>query len=62
MRSSSAPCRSTRATNGGETTIVKFEQVLMDTALKLDDQSVPHDDHCGYGLIQAADASAALAA
>jgi serine protease AprX len=39
--------------NGGETTIVKFKQSLMDTALKLDGQARPHDEHYGYGLIQA---------
>jgi len=39
--------------NEGETTIVKFKQALMDTALKLDGQAVPHDEHYGYGLIQA---------
>jgi bacillopeptidase F len=50
------------ASNDGETTIVKFKQVLMDTALKLDGQAVPHDDHYGYGLIQAYAAYAALSA
>jgi serine protease AprX len=39
--------------NQGDTTIVKFKQALMDTALKLDDQAQPHDDHYGYGLVQA---------
>ena len=39
--------------NEGETTIVKFKQALMDTALKLDGQAEPHDEHYGYGLIQA---------
>ncbi len=39
--------------NEGETTIVKFKQALMDTALKLDGQAEPHDEHYGYGLVQA---------
>ena len=46
--------------NGGETTIVKFKQVLMETAPVLDGQAVPHDEHYGYGLIQAYDACVAL--
>jgi subtilisin family serine protease len=47
--------------NEGETTIVKFKQALMDTALKLEGQARPHDEHYGYGLIQAAALRAALA-
>jgi len=39
--------------NDGETTIVKFKQVLLDTALKLEGQAEPHDEHYGYGLIRA---------
>ncbi|MEM2869879.1 MAG: S8 family serine peptidase [Thermoplasmata archaeon] len=39
--------------NGGETTIIKFKEALMETALAAEGQSVPHDDHYGYGLLQA---------
>lgn len=39
--------------NEGETTIVKFKQALMDTALLQEGQAVPHDEHYGYGLVQA---------
>lgn len=39
--------------NEGETAIVKFKQALMDTALMLEGQAAPHDEHYGYGLVQA---------
>ena len=51
-----------RASNGGETTIVKFKQAFMDTAGKLDSQAMPHDDAYGYGLVRARDALEALSA
>ncbi|MGQ9582468.1 MAG: S8 family peptidase [Thermoplasmatota archaeon] len=46
----------------GETTIVKFKEALMETALAMEGQAVPHDDHYGYGLLQAYDVLGALAA
>jgi hypothetical protein len=46
--------------NDGETTIVKFKNALMDTALKHDGQAEPHDEHYGYGLVQAHAAYVAL--
>ena len=46
--------------SGGETTIVKFKEALMESALAMEGQSVPHDDHYGYGLLQAHSAYLAL--
>lgn len=41
---------------GSKDTIKKFKNEFMNTAQKLDNQDRPHDDHYGYGLIQAYEA------
>jgi serine protease AprX len=46
--------------NTGVDTVDKFKTAFMNTAEKLPGQSIPHDDHYGYGLIQGYDAYVAL--
>lgn len=41
--------------NDGETTIYLLKEKIMETAMKLDGQEIPHDDHYGYGLIRGYD-------
>jgi len=49
------------ARGGSEATVVTVKQAIMDTSRKATGQSTPHDDHYGYGLIQAMDLVDALA-
>jgi serine protease AprX len=39
--------------SGSLYTIMLFKNLLMETAKKCDDQTTPHDDYYGYGLVQA---------
>jgi hypothetical protein len=45
------------AGSGSSAKVIELKGALMQTAKKLGAQDTPHDDHYGYGLIQAADLS-----